>query len=173
MILITLVLLNVLNCPAPGSEQDVKRRTEQWLCAAGLSDDKLKIAVELNGLFAPEVIYYQSRLETGNFKSELCIEHNNLFGMRLARTRPTTATGATENNYASYATWYDSVRDMKLFQEYYVKKGYRLPARGCPPAPLKGGEYRKETDSYLLFLRAIGYAEDPGYLKKLEGLCLL
>jgi len=163
MLLMVLLFLTVLTAGAPAPEKDIEASIKQWLYTSPLSKENLKLAIALNEIIAPEIVFCQSRLETGNFQSQLCSEHNNLFGMRLARRRPTTALGATENNYATYSSWYDSVMDMKLFQEWYEKKGYRLTTHDA----------REEMVGYFLFLKAIGYAEDPGYLKKLKGLCSL
>ena len=151
ILLMTMLFLTVLTAGAPAPEANCKARIEQWLYIAPLDEDNLKLALELNELVSPEIVIRQSRLETGNFKSELCVEHNNLFGMRLARIRPTTALGATENNYAYYEVWYDSVRDMKLFQNWYQDKG-------------------RDLSDYYGFLKVIGYAEDPEYLNKLQCL---
>lgn len=140
---------------APVPERNPERDIEAWFSSsAGLNLENLKLAIEINGIIAPVIVMAQSRLETGNFQSELCTGHNNLFGMKKARRRPTTALGATENDYASYRSWYDSVKDMKLFQQWYLSKG------------------RDMTD-YFSFLRQIGYAEDAHYIPKLRELCII
>lgn len=154
IILIISALLIFLRCLAPGTEQDIKRSTEKWLYTAELTPENLMIALELNSIRARDTVFAQGRLETGNFTSILCLQHNNLFGMRKPLRRQTTALGSAENNYAAYATWYDCVKDMSLFQEWYLSRG-------------------RDLTDYFLFLEEIGYAEDAGYLKKLEGLCLL
>lgn len=157
--------------PKGGAENPVYMEVRNWLHSAELNEENLRMAVELEEIIAPDIIVCQGRLETGNFKSVLCREYNNLFGMRLAHVRATTALGETENGYAVYSSWYDCVRDMRLFQEWYERRGYRL--EGDPPAPLKGGECRESYVTYMLFLSAIGYAEDPGYIEKLSLLCCL
>lgn len=37
------------------------------------------------GIKHPEIVYKQAILETGNFQSNLCIYHNNLFGLRKGK----------------------------------------------------------------------------------------
>jgi flagellum-specific peptidoglycan hydrolase FlgJ len=105
-------------------------------------------------IVSPAIVMAQSRLETGNYMSNLCLSANNLFGMNYPKCRPTTANGANEYGFAVYKSWYDSVKDMKLFQDYYKKQG-------------------KDLSNYFEFLSTIGYAEDPEYLNKLTLLCMI
>lgn len=149
MILLALILLVTLQGYAPGSGCDTQEKTEQWLQGAELTPEHLKAALEIAGVMSADVVFAQARLETGNFTSELCRTHNNLFGMRQARRRETTALGATPNNYAAYNSWFDSVKDVSLFQEWYKERG-------------------RDLTDYFSFLALIGYAEDPNYLNKLQ-----
>ena len=57
-------------------------------------------------------------------------------------------------SYATYQSWYDSVKDMKLFQSWYLSRG-------------------RDLGNYFSFLSGIGYAEDPYYLAKLKRLCTI
>ncbi len=127
-------------------------KVERWLTGAPLTRTNLRLALELNNVIAPEAVLAQSRLETGNYLSSLCLQFNNLFGMNFPRIRPTTAAGSTEYGFAFYLSWYDCVKDMKLFQEWYKKRG-------------------RDLTDYFEFLAAIGYAEDTEYIKKLTLLC--
>ncbi len=111
------------------------------------SEELLKQALIFEKVMHPEIAFYQAVLETGNFTSDIFIRGNNLFGMRYPAVRDTYASG--EYNYhASYKTWLSSVKDYKLFQEWYKSKGYDL-------------------DDYYSFLESIGYAKDKEYLQKL------
>lgn len=92
----------------------------------------------------PEIIMAQIRHETGNLTSRFCKEQNNLFGMRLARSRETTAIGEG-NHMAKYRTWQESLKDYKIWQDKFYK----------------GGDYYQ-------FLSRHGYATDPFYLWKLK-----
>lgn len=94
----------------------------------------------------PEIILAQSILETGHFSSRIFIENNNLFGMKQARARSTTAAG-TQLGHAFYDHWKQSVMDYALFQNAYMNK------------------LRKEK-TYLKYLDK-NYAEAENYDKKL------
>ena len=152
--LITLLFLLSLALYAPhGPESDPDEvLTDYFMNYAPLNRETLNRALIHTGITAPEVVLAQGRLETGNFTSVLCLQYNNLFGMKMPRVRSTTASGMTENGFAVYETWYHSVLDMKEFQEYYRSAGRCM-------------------EDYFSFLREIGYAEDTYYIKKLTQLC--
>lgn len=69
----------------------------------------------------PHIVYSQSILETGNFKSKIFLDNNNLFGMKEPRIRLTTAKG-TQHNHACYDHWRESVYDYALYQSSYLRK---------------------------------------------------
>lgn len=81
--------------------------------------DEFKFVDEIlkNGIKNPEVAIAQSLWESGHFKSNVCLNYNNLFGMRFPKKRSTTATGAAPNGHAIYNNWRDSVKDYKLWQD--------------------------------------------------------
>jgi len=149
-----LMLFITIAVYAPEAERDTDDRFESWLRSTELTSFSLKLAIDFNSITSPEIVFAQACLETGYFSSKLCIEHNNLFGMKKARKRATTAQGSANYNYAIYSTWYDSVKDIKLFQEYYLSRG-------------------RDLTDYFGFLASIGYAEDPLYLTKLGKICTL
>lgn len=110
------------------------------------SPQKLKSYIlELNIRF-PHIVYAQARLESGNFNSEIFKTNNNLFGMKLAKKRPTTAKG-TELNHAFYESWQESVVDYGFFQAQYLSD-------------------IKTESAYLEYLKA-NYAESPTYMESL------
>lgn len=86
-----------------------------------------------NGIRHPKIVLAQAILETGWFRSPLCRNRHNLFGL----TNPKTG------KYYEFNHWTESVR------AYYTKVQYKY----------KGG-------NYLLWLRDIGYAEDPRYVRE-------
>jgi flagellum-specific peptidoglycan hydrolase FlgJ len=94
----------------------------------------------------PEIVMLQIRLETGGLTSRLCLECNNLTGMKRAVKRKTTAIGREKNGAAVYATWQDCLKDYKAWQDYMYKGG-----------------------DYLNFLSRV-YATDPYYVSKLKRL---
>ena len=67
-----------------------------------------------------DIVYAQAIIESGSFKSGLCRNNNNIFGMRLAHSRKTTAIG-TRHGYAKYEDWKRSVDDYVLFQNSLKK----------------------------------------------------
>jgi len=137
-------------CPGISIEESNDEALRTYLMTiAPLNTQTLKAAFELEGIHCPAVVLAQARLESGNFSSILCKEHNNLFGMKLPAVRQTSAVKGTDNGYAIYDTWYESVIDMALFQEWYRNRG-------------------RDMDDYFGFLRAIGYAEDQAYIHKLR-----
>lgn len=100
--------------------------------------------LELN-LRYPEIIFAQARLETGNFTSRAFREQNNLFGLHVARQRPTLAKKG-KGRLAHYSSWRDSVVDYAFLVADRMRK---LESR----------------EDYLRYLDA-NY-DVPGYSKKL------
>ena len=86
-----------------------------------------------NGIRHPKIVLAQAILETGWFRSKVCRNRNNLFGLIYPLT----------GQYFEFGHWTESVR------AYYTKVQYRY----------KGG-------NYLVWLRDIGYAEDPNYIRE-------
>lgn len=97
-----------------------------------LTIPNLIVEIEKNGIKYPKIVLAQAILETGWFKSPVCRNKHNLFGLTNPRT----------GKYYEFNHWTESVR------AYYSKVQYRY----------KGG-------NYLLWLKKIGYAEDPGYIR--------
>lgn len=95
----------------------------------------------------PEIIYAQAMLESANFQSQLFKQGHNAMGMKKAERRPTTAIG-TCLKHARYRHWYDQVKDIKLWQTYFLK-GKQLT-----------------TEQYIAKLKT--YATDPHYLAKVR-----
>lgn len=97
-----------------------------------LTIQNLIAEIEKNGIKYPKIVLAQAILETGWFKSPVCCNKHNLFGLTNPRT----------GKYYEFNHWTESVK------AYYTKVQYRY----------KGG-------NYLLWLKKIGYAEDPGYIR--------
>lgn len=97
-----------------------------------LTIQNLIAEIEKNGIKYPKIVLAQAILETGWFKSPVCRNKHNLFGLTNPRT----------DKYYEFNHWTESVK------AYYTKVQYRY----------KGG-------NYLLWLKKIGYAEDPGYIR--------
>jgi len=135
--------------PAAEIKPDWRGLEIDQLSSQSVSFEAVKRAFELEGVINQDYAIAQIRLETGNLTSELCLKNNNLCGMKLAKMRRTTATGQSEHGYAIYDNWYDCVRDIRLWQQYYLSKG-------------------RDLSNYPAFLASVGYASDPFYLAKVE-----
>ena len=110
-----------------------------------LSDEILAYILDLR-IENSYIVYAQARLESGNFTSEIFKENNNLFGMKVAERRPTTAIGVNRG-HAVYKSWRESVIDYALMQAAYY--------RGL------------DEKTYLDKICSV-YATDPNYRKRLE-----
>jgi len=89
------------------------------------SEEKLKqLLIDLNVKF-PDIAFAQARYESGNFgknkNANLFYSNHNLFGMRVAMSRPTTNIGE-ENNFAIYENWVMSVIDYAFWQISMTKE---------------------------------------------------
>ena len=105
-----------------------------------LTIPNLLAEIKRNGIRHPKIVLAQAILETGWFRSSVCRNKHNLFGL----TNPRTKT------YYEFSHWTESVR------AYYTKVQYRWTR--------KHKTVKSDTD-YLRWLRDIGYAEDPGYIR--------
>lgn len=114
---------------------------------AEFSDKNFYEYIKLCGIRFPDIVYAQAVLESGNFKSDRFLEHNNAFGMKVARSRPTTAA-REYTNHAEYDSWMLCVQDYALYQSAYLR------------------DLRTEEQ----YFRYLGehYAEDPSYVDKLK-----
>jgi len=61
--------------------------------------DGLFYALEYYGVYEPHIVYAQAVLETGHFKSSLCVKYGNLFGIYDSRAK----------QYVHYDHWIESV----------------------------------------------------------------
>lgn len=95
-----------------------------------------------NGIRHPKIVLAQAILETGWFRSPLCRNRHNLFGL----TNPKTG------KYYEFNHWTESVR------AYMTKVQYRY----CQKKQMS----QNDVD-YLMWLQQVGYAEDPRYVREL------
>jgi hypothetical protein len=77
--------------------------------------------IVLMGIKFPDIVFAQSILESGHFKSNLAKTNNNIFGMKLPKVRETTAIGKGKSGYAKYESWIHSVEDYSYWQNHMVK----------------------------------------------------
>lgn len=70
-------------------------------------------ACEYYGIQYPEVVVSQAILETGHYRSDLCIKGNNLFGLYNSRA----------NSYFLFEHWTQSVKAYRDKIQYRYKEG--------------------------------------------------
>ena len=98
-------------------------------------------ALEYYRVKHPQIVYAQAVLETGHFKSDLCLNNNNLFGLYNIK----------KHRYHTFNHWQDCIVAYKEMVQYKYK-----------------GDNNKPSNDYYKFLQRIGYAKDPHYIKKLK-----
>lgn len=90
----------------------------------------------------PHIVLAQAQIETGHFTSKIFKQNNNLFGLREAKARVTTAKG-TKRGHAWFDTWRESILDYAFMQCRYMK-------------------FNNESEYYAYLGK--NYAESPGYV---------
>ena len=100
-------------------------------------------ALEYYEVKHPQIVYAQAILETGHFKSDLCLNSNNLFGLYNSK----------QNRYYTFDHWKDCVIAYKEMVQYKYK-----------------GDNDKPPKDYYKFLSNIRYAEDAQYIQKLKDI---
>lgn len=73
--------------------------------------DGLIDALDYYEIVYPEIVYAQALLETGHFKSDLCVRHNNLFGLYNSKRK----------RYFKFNHWTESVKAYKDMIQYRYK----------------------------------------------------
>lgn len=68
----------------------------------------------------PYIVLAQAKFESGNFTSKIFKQNNNMFGMRKARQRITTAE-SEKSTYAYYRDWIDAVHDYAMYQSVVMR----------------------------------------------------
>ncbi len=96
-------------------------------CAEGPTPEEIKSEIVKQGIANPEVVFAQAKLETGNFTSNIYIENNNLFGMKVPTIRPHDLVIGKNRGHSQYKTWQDSVADYKVWQNYMKAGKSRIP----------------------------------------------
>lgn len=111
--------------------------------------------VELIGLMEdldikfPHIVLAQAQIESGTYTSGIFRSNHNLFGMKEAQSRISTASG-TKRNHAYYTDWTQSVYDYGYYQATFLST-------------------IKSEEQYFRYL-GNSYAEDPNYLAKIKEL---
>ncbi len=141
--LIAMFCVNLYAPPAetfPTKEQSIEFQSLTQPFSTRLFLDALNVYV-----LHPKTAMAQVRLETGDFTSNIWKENKNAFGMHPPKIRETLSIG--ENRHcAVYRNWLDSVKDYRLFQDYWISQG--------------------KTQSEILTL----YCPEKGYRKRVKNL---
>jgi len=149
---------SVIGAPNYGTYNSTRPNvnTNQQYTDLAFSPEKLKAEIQKQGIIYPDVAFAQATWETGHFSSPIFKENNNLFGMKLAHQRKTTAIGQNRG-HAKYANWQDSVKDYKLWQDsngmsnlpknQYITK---LSDIYCSPPDCVRGSYGKNIQKMLI-----------------------
>ena len=126
---------------------EVKNTTEE----TDFSEEKLVNYIKELNIRFPHIVLAQAKLETGNFKSRLFRENNNLFGMKCATKRPFIHKGE-HRGHAKYDRWQDCVIDYALYQAAYLSD--------------------KRTESEYFDYLSGNYAEDTNYIITLKRIII-
>lgn len=153
-LLFILVISNSLGSPSILNKKELREESlKQFVYQTKLqefyskefSPENLYQALVFLDVQNPHIVFAQSQLETGFFKSQSFTKYNNLFGMKKPKYRDTYAVGK-KLGHAEYKHWFDSVRDYKEWQDHF------LSGNLC-------------EDNYYKFLNRLPYAEAPNYVK--------
>lgn len=88
----------------------VKLEQPDFLMSDNPKDDLMKV-LEYYGVLHPEIVYAQAVLETGHFRSKVCREYNNLFGLYNSRSK----------DYYKFNHWSESVVAYLNYIQYRCK----------------------------------------------------
>jgi hypothetical protein len=122
-LLLFIISIFIISCSNNNSKQEIIEQVDSLVvdtidtidCPAFMAqtpEEGLIEALIYYELDFPEIVYSQAILETGHFKSRICKEYNNLFGLY----------NSTTNDYYKFDNWWESVIGYK---ELVQKKYYR------------------------------------------------
>ena len=142
LLLIALLLAGVFNVLPKQSalETSDEELQQQAIEQISFEDSVYTYIIELN-IKHPDIVLKQAKIESGNFKSKIFIENNNMFGFKKAYKRANTQIGVNRG-HATYNSWQECIIDYALYQTYSAKN--------------------LSKEEYINFLGK-HYAEDPNY----------
>lgn len=84
-----------------------------------LNIENLLAVLQQYGVKFPQIVAAQALLETGYFTSRVCLENNNLFGLRCP----------SNGSYYTFNSWEESIKAYKDYVQYKYKGGnyYNFP----------------------------------------------
>lgn len=95
------------------SETQVREYRVTDCLSLPLSESSLKEVLDYYDIAFPEKVMAQAKLESGNFKSNICLCYNNLFGLY----------NSSSGDYYRFTTWQESVKFYKIKIQSRLKKG--------------------------------------------------
>lgn len=119
-----LLLITIIGITSTILKEVIVIRTEKEIILKhnnSFSKEKLFAEIDKYSFKYPDIIKAQAILESGHFKAPVFIQNNNMFGMREAMVRITTANG-TNLNHAYYDNWKYCVTDRALYDARYMSK---------------------------------------------------
>jgi len=108
------------NHPNPIEKLVYKDNPPVFLTAPQFTEELLVKKLKQLKVKFPHIVVAQARQESNNYASDIFLENNNLFGMKMAGARPSTAI-RMNRNHALYNNWEDSVIDYAFYQTTYLK----------------------------------------------------
>lgn len=139
------IAATLLVCRKCDSEMETSHKCVKTETTSYLTIDSLLSKYHIKN---PKVVRAQIAIETGHMTNGLYKDANNLFSMKVALTRPTTAVGE-KNGYAVYRSIEESVIDYGFYQSRIRKKNM-------------------SDLEYVQLLQDSGYAQDKDYVSKLK-----
>ena len=86
--------------------------------SAEITDSLVLLELQKNNIPFTKEFLIRIKKESGNYKSKLSTEYNNIIGMKQPKRRKTLATGTNKYKHASYNCWKECIKDLKLFIEF-------------------------------------------------------
>lgn len=85
------------------------------------NDETVKAYIKTLNLRFPHIVYQQTILESGHFKSPIFRDLNNLLGMEYTTGRPTLGQNIGQR-FARYNSWKESIADYAIWQSYMTRE---------------------------------------------------
>ena len=116
IVLMVIILFNDSKLPeSPAEKEDVTIELQQpYFFLTEIPNDSLVLkAINYYEIKYPEIVLAQAVLETGHYRSKLCKENNNLFGLY----------NSAKKEYFKFSHWSESVEAYKKYVQYKYKGG--------------------------------------------------
>lgn len=116
IVLMIVILFNDSNLPeSPVEKDDVTIELQQpYFFLTETPNDSLVLkAINYYEIKCPKIVLAQAILETGHYRSKLCKENNNLFGLY----------NSAKKEYFKFSHWSESIEAYKKYVQYKYKEG--------------------------------------------------